>query len=89
MHRRHSDGLLEEGLFGVVEAERLVDDVRLRFDAHRQDGDGLAVVRAEVAVDDARLQRVLELAVHLRIRLRLLRALRNLKVAECPLTILH
>ena len=52
---RHADGLLEEGLLGMVEAERLVDDVRLRLDSHRQDGDRLAVVSPEVAVNNSRL----------------------------------
>ena len=70
MYGRHADGLLEEGLLGMVEAERLVDDVRLRLDAHRQDGDRLAVLRAEVDVNEARLERVVQsLAGHHLLRL--------------------
>ena len=54
----------------MVEAERLVDDVRLRLDAHRQYGDRLAVLRAEVDVNEARLERVVQsLAGHHLLRL--------------------
>ena len=70
MYGRHADGLLEEGLLGMVEAERLVDDVRLRLNAHRQYGDRLAVLRAEVDVNEARLERVVQsLAGHHLLRL--------------------
>ena len=43
-----ADRLLEEGLLGMVEAKRLVSDMRLRLNVHHQDGDGLLVSRVEV-----------------------------------------
>ena len=42
-----SDGFLDEGLLRMMEAEGLVDDVRLRFDTHGQDRHRLLVSSVE------------------------------------------